>query len=66
MDESRDRIDVVRDPQGEVPMEGAEDVDASGRLDGLIGGTATWTLMAVLAGWRGHVRRRGIEYDLPV
>ncbi|GGL00099.1 hypothetical protein GCM10010094_71000 [Streptomyces flaveus] len=62
-----DRLDVISDPQGEVPMEEADEVDASGRLDGLIGGTVTWTLMVVLAGWRGHVRRRrGIEYDLPV
>jgi hypothetical protein len=39
-------------------MEQADDVDAAGRLGGLVGGTVTWTLMAVLAGWRGHVRRR--------
>ncbi|MDG9709309.1 hypothetical protein [Streptomyces sp. DH10] len=53
-----DRLDVIRDPEGAVPMEQADDVDAAGRLGGLIGGTVTWTLMAVLAGWRGHVRRR--------
>ncbi|WP_079152290.1 hypothetical protein [Streptomyces sp. RTd22] len=57
-----ERLDVIRDPEGTVPMEQADDVDAAGRLDGLIGGTVTWTLMAVLAGRRGHVRRRrGIE-----
>ncbi|CAM5594173.1 hypothetical protein [Streptomyces coeruleorubidus] len=53
-----DRLDVIRDPEGAVPMEQADDVDAAGRLGGLIGGTVAWTLMAVLAGWRGHVRRR--------
>lgn len=53
-----DRIDVIHDPERVVPMEQADDVDAGARLDGLIGGTVTWTLMAVLAGWRGHVRRR--------
>ncbi|GAA2768723.1 hypothetical protein GCM10010103_77660 [Streptomyces paradoxus] len=53
-----DQLDVMRDPEGAVPMEQADDVDAAGRLEGLIGGTAGWTLIAVLAGWRGHVRRR--------
>ncbi|MEU3731207.1 hypothetical protein AB0E81_17560 [Streptomyces sp. NPDC033538] len=53
-----DRLAVVRDPDGEVPMERADEVDAAGRLNGLIAGTAVWTLMAALAGRRGHVRRR--------
>ncbi|MFJ5730982.1 hypothetical protein [Streptomyces paradoxus] len=53
-----DQLDVMRDPEGAVPMEQADDVDAAGRLEGLIAGTAGWTLIAVLAGWRGHVRRR--------
>ncbi|MGK5698160.1 hypothetical protein ACSNOJ_35655 [Streptomyces sp. URMC 128] len=53
-----DRLDVISDPEGVVPMEQAEEVDAAGRLGGLVGGTVTWTLVAVLAGWRGHVRRR--------
>ncbi|MCK8438483.1 hypothetical protein G3I77_37435 [Streptomyces sp. D2-8] len=60
-----DRLDIIRDPEGAVPMEQADDVDAAGRLSGLIGGTVTWTLMAVLAGWRGHVRRRrGVDSQL--
>jgi hypothetical protein len=59
-----DRLDVLRDPEGAVPMEQADDVDAAGRLGGLIGGTVTWTLMAVLAGWRGHVRRRGHDSEV--
>ncbi|MFF1272903.1 hypothetical protein ACFVZC_05765 [Streptomyces marokkonensis] len=29
------RFDVIRDPEGVVPMERADDVDAAGRLDGL-------------------------------
>ncbi|MET7294307.1 hypothetical protein ABZS79_19625 [Streptomyces griseoloalbus] len=53
-----DRFDVIRDPEGVVPMEQADDVDAAGRLGGLIAGLVAWTLMAVLAGRRGHVRRR--------
>ena len=53
-----DRFDVIRDPEGVVPMERADDVDAAGRLGGLIAGLVAWTLMAVLAGRRGHVRRR--------
>ncbi|MFD5341475.1 hypothetical protein [Streptomyces hawaiiensis] len=53
-----DRLDVIHDPKGEVPMEQADDVDAAGRMGGLIAGTVGWTLIAVLAGWRGHVRRR--------
>ncbi|WP_257027311.1 MULTISPECIES: hypothetical protein [unclassified Streptomyces] len=53
-----DRLDVIRDPKGDVPMEQADDVDAAGRMGGLIAGAAGWTLIAVLAGWRGHVRRR--------
>ncbi|WP_234356924.1 hypothetical protein [Streptomyces sp. NBRC 110028] len=61
-----ERLDVLRDPEGEVPMEQADEVDAAGRLGGLIGGTVTWTLMAVLAGRRGHVRRgRGIGMPGP-
>ncbi|MFI2504788.1 hypothetical protein [Streptomyces sp. NPDC018972] len=58
-----DRFDVVRDPEGVVPMEQADDVDPAGRLDGLIGGLVAWTLMAVLAGRRGHVRRRRGKTD---
>ncbi|MEU0372198.1 hypothetical protein ABZ070_18405 [Streptomyces sp. NPDC006283] len=53
-----DRIDVVRDPEGVVPMERAEDVDPEGRLDGLVGGVVGWTLITLAAGWRGHYLRR--------
>ncbi|MFI9818949.1 hypothetical protein ACIHFC_00495 [Streptomyces sp. NPDC052013] len=53
-----ERLDVVRDPEGVVPMEQADEVDPAGRLSGLVAGVVAWTLMAVLAGRRGHVRRR--------
>ncbi|MFI8202305.1 hypothetical protein [Streptomyces sp. NPDC085937] len=52
------RFEVIRDPDGVVPMEWAGQVDAAGRLHGAFAGLVTWTLMAALAGWRGHVRRR--------
>ncbi|WP_309061874.1 hypothetical protein [Streptomyces sp.] len=58
-----DRLDVIRDPEGVVPMEPADDVDPAGRLGGLIAGLVAWTLMAVLAGRRGHVRRRRGKED---
>ncbi|MEO3972919.1 hypothetical protein [Streptomyces sp. CAU 1734] len=53
-----DRIEVIRDPEGTVPMDEAEDVDAQGRLDWLRNGVIVWTGMALLAGRRGHVRRK--------
>ncbi|WP_307814064.1 hypothetical protein [Streptomyces sp. N35] len=62
-----DALDILRDPDGRVPMEQAAEVDSSGQLASVLGGTVTWTLFALLAGWRGHVRRRmGRELaDLP-
>ncbi|MFF8376033.1 hypothetical protein ACF07V_07890 [Streptomyces sp. NPDC015661] len=53
-----DRFDVVRDSRGELPMERADEVDAAGRRDGLVGGSAVLTVLVFLAGWRGHVSRR--------
>lgn len=53
-----DRFDIIRDPEGEVPLAEADDVDSSGRMGGLITGVVAWTLMAALAGRRGHLRRR--------
>ncbi|MFD7965167.1 hypothetical protein ACFV5J_30695 [Streptomyces zaomyceticus] len=52
------RLDVVRDSRGKVPMERADQVDAAGRRGQLIGGLAVWTVLVLLAGWRGHVSRR--------
>ncbi|WP_254047430.1 hypothetical protein [Streptomyces aureus] len=53
-----ERLAVVRDSRGKVPMEQADQVDAAGRLGGLIGGLLAWTVLVLLAGWRGHVARR--------
>lgn len=53
-----ERIEIVRDPEGVVPLEDAADVDPQGRLSGLVMGVGGWTVMTLLAGWRGHVRRR--------
>ncbi|MDT9690568.1 hypothetical protein Q5762_19915 [Streptomyces sp. P9(2023)] len=62
-----DRLDIVRDPDGKVPMAQADTVDASGEFGTLVGGTVMWTLMAILAGRRGHVlRRRGHELGEPI
>ncbi|KUH38067.1 MULTISPECIES: hypothetical protein [Streptomyces] len=52
------RIEIVRDPEGEVPLADAADVDARGRRAGLVIGVTAWTLMVPLAGWRGYVQRR--------
>ncbi|MER6999808.1 hypothetical protein [Streptomyces sp. NPDC000410] len=60
-----DKLDIIRDPEGEIPMDQADSVDAGGRMEGLIGGTVAWTLMALLAGRRGHIRRRkGLDSTL--
>ncbi|MFJ5137642.1 hypothetical protein [Streptomyces sp. NPDC088707] len=53
-----ERLAVVRDARGKVPMEQADQVDAAGRLSGLIGGLVAWTVLVLLAGWRGHAARR--------
>ncbi|MDG9717034.1 hypothetical protein [Streptomyces sp. DH24] len=53
-----DRLDVVLDPEGVVPMEKADEIDPAGRLNSLIAGVVAWTLMTLLAGRRGYVRRR--------
>lgn len=53
-----DRLTVVRDPEGVVPMEAASDVDPDGRLGSLAMGVGGWTGLALLAGRRGFVRRR--------
>ncbi|WP_395359210.1 hypothetical protein ACHGLA_03830 [Streptomyces sp. YH02] len=57
-----ERLVVVRDSRGKVPMEQADEIDAAGRLEGLVGGLVAWTVLVLLAGWRGHVsRRRDLE-----
>jgi energy-coupling factor transporter transmembrane protein EcfT len=53
-----DRLEVVHDPEGVVPLEVASKVNPAGRLSGLVIGVAVWTVMAVLAGIIGHRRAR--------
>lgn len=53
-----DRLDVISDPEGVVPLEAASDVDPEGQLGALAMGVAGWTGIALLAGRRGFVRRR--------
>lgn len=53
-----ERLDVITDPEGVVPMEAASDVDPGGRLGTLAVGVGGWTGIALLAGRRGFVRRR--------
>ncbi|MCX4546274.1 hypothetical protein [Streptomyces sp. NBC_01565] len=53
-----DRIQVIRDPEGLVPLEDAATVDPAGELDTLLIGTVGLSALALLAGRRGHVLRR--------
>ncbi|MFG2573389.1 hypothetical protein [Streptomyces sp. NPDC048481] len=53
-----DRLTVVSDPEGVVPLEAASDVDPGGRLATLVMGVVGWTALALPAGRRGFVRRR--------
>ncbi|MEU1820432.1 hypothetical protein ABZ543_35445 [Streptomyces roseifaciens] len=53
-----DRVEVISDPKGVVPLEAASDVDPDGQFAALVTGVAGWTGIALLAGRRGFVRRR--------
>ncbi|MFE7574119.1 MULTISPECIES: hypothetical protein [unclassified Streptomyces] len=53
-----DRIEVISDPKGVVPMAAASDVDPGDRLAMLVAGAVGWTCLTLLAGLRGFVRRR--------
>ncbi|MEU9214877.1 hypothetical protein AB0D27_45370 [Streptomyces sp. NPDC048415] len=53
-----DRIEVISDPEGVVPLEAASDVDPSSQLSSLVMGLLGWTGITLLAGQRGFVRRR--------
>ncbi|MEV6104373.1 hypothetical protein AB0M28_06590 [Streptomyces sp. NPDC051940] len=55
---SGDRLAVVVDPEGVVEPEDSRDVDPAEERGHLVGGAVGWTLVALCAGWRGHVRRR--------
>ncbi|MFG3284522.1 hypothetical protein [Streptomyces sp. NPDC048111] len=52
-----DRVEVVHDPEGEIPLEVASDVDPGNRLGSLVMGVVGWTGITLLAGRRGFVRR---------
>ncbi|MYW10362.1 hypothetical protein GT034_18720 [Streptomyces sp. SID2563] len=53
-----DRIEVISDPKGVVPMAAASDVDPGDSLGMLVMGAVGWTCLTLLAGLRGFVRRR--------
>ncbi|GGX73822.1 hypothetical protein [Streptomyces hiroshimensis] len=53
-----DRIEVVSDPKGVVPLEAASDVNPDRQLASLITGVVGWTCITLLAGRRGFMRRR--------
>ncbi|MEV4711889.1 hypothetical protein [Micromonospora sp. NPDC049374] len=46
---------MLTDPDGPLTLQDADRVDSGGKLTALVLG---WTAIALLAGWRGHVRRR--------
>ncbi|MFI2213468.1 hypothetical protein [Streptomyces sp. NPDC020141] len=53
-----DRIEILRDPEGVVPIKDATRVDSVMMLDWVVWGLGAWIVMALVAGRRGHVRRR--------
>ncbi|MFJ7424008.1 hypothetical protein ACIQXD_36310 [Streptomyces uncialis] len=53
-----DRIEILRDPEGIAPLWDRSGVDSAEKMDWLIRGTTTWTAVALLARYRGHVRRK--------
>ncbi|MFE0425521.1 hypothetical protein ACFW15_24545, partial [Streptomyces sp. NPDC058953] len=59
-----DRIEILRDPEGIAPLWDRADVDSAEKMDWLLWGTATWTAMALLAGYRGHIRRKKNKQSL--
>ncbi|MFE9777812.1 hypothetical protein ACFYPA_06595 [Streptomyces sp. NPDC005775] len=52
-----DRIEVISDPKGVVPLAAASRVDSGGQLGTLVLGVVGWTCVTLLAGLRGFVRR---------
>ena len=53
-----DRLTVLIDPEEVVELADVDRVDSTGKLRMLVVGGVGWTLIALLAGWRGHVRRK--------
>ncbi|MGX7670959.1 hypothetical protein [Plantactinospora sp. DSM 117369] len=58
-----DTLTVLTDPDGVIALEEADRVDSGGTLGSLVLGGIGWTAIALLAGWRGHVRRREGRFD---
>lgn len=58
-----DRLAVLTDPRGVVELADAGTVDPAGQVAALILGVGGWTLIALLAGWRGYARRRHGRHD---
>ncbi|MEV5375986.1 hypothetical protein AB0L26_08410 [Streptomyces nondiastaticus] len=52
-----DRVEVIHDPKGVVPLAVASDVDPDSKLEMLAMGLTGWTGITLLAGRRGFVRR---------
>ncbi|PSJ30747.1 hypothetical protein B7P34_00855 [Streptosporangium nondiastaticum] len=52
-----DRVEVIYDPKGVVPLAVASDVDPDSKLEMLAMGLTGWTGITLLAGRRGFVRR---------
>ncbi|MFF0718041.1 hypothetical protein [Micromonospora sp. NPDC003816] len=53
-----DTLTVLTDPEGRIALRDADRVDSAGKVGSLALGTLGWAVIALLAGWRGHVRRR--------
>ncbi|MEV4925412.1 hypothetical protein [Streptomyces roseoverticillatus] len=54
---SGDRVEVIHDPKGVVPLAAASGVDPDAELGVLAMGVTGWTGITLLAGRRGFVRR---------
>ena len=58
-----DILTVLTDPDGVIALKDADRVDSTATRGSLILGGSGWTFIALLAGWRGHVRRREGRFD---
>jgi hypothetical protein len=58
-----DRLTVLTDPAGVVELADAETVSPATQVAALVMGVFGWTVITLLAGWRGHARRRRGRYD---
>ncbi|WP_246274169.1 hypothetical protein [Phytohabitans houttuyneae] len=58
-----DTLTVLTDPNGVIALKEADRVDSTAKLGSLVLGGSGWTFIALVAGWRGHVRRREGRFD---